>query len=250
MGTSSFASAQEIRAHHRELRRDIAVAHQQVAADLVTRGLTVQSAVAETPPAGAIIEDANRFGADLIVVGAKEQGPIAAALLGSVSTQIMDGAPCSVLVSRGPPIERVLLATDGSVPARTAVDIVTNWPLFASAQIRVLGVSAPSRRYSDLVLSGADMRAVSHDGADRTRLMIDGVVGEAVDQLTAEQRNVEGRVRSGHPHTQIVVAARQWRTDLVVIGATGQSPLRSILLGSVARRILHRVSASVLVARR
>ena len=78
---------------------------------------------------------------------------------------------------------------------------------------------------------------------------MDGVVGEAVDLLTAEGRDVQGKVRTGDPHSQIVAAARQWRTDLVVIGATGQSPLRSILLGSVARRILHRVSASVLVAR-
>ncbi|MGP1675482.1 MAG: universal stress protein [Candidatus Limnocylindrales bacterium] len=83
-----------------------------------------------------------------------------------------------------------------------------------------------------------------------SRATFDGVVGEAVDQLTAAGRDVEGKVRGGDPHTQVVVAARNWRADLVVIGATGQSPLRSILLGSVARRILHRVSASVLVARR
>ena len=129
------------------------------------------------------------------------------------------------------------------------MDIVANWPLFASAQIRVLGISAPPPRYAGLVLSPAEMSTVQHDAPGASRATTDGVVGGAVDQLTAERRNVEGKVRIGDPHTQIVAAAREWRADLVVIGATGQSPLRSILLGSVARRILHRVSASVLVAR-
>ena len=249
MGISSFAGIREVRGHHRELRRSIDSAQEQIAADLVASGLIVEKTVAEAPPGDAIIEDAHRFGADLVVVGARKKGPIAAALLGSVSTQIMDGAPCSVLVSRGPPVERVLLATDGSMPARLAVDIVANWPLFASAQIRVLGISAPPPRYAGLVLSPAEMSTVQHDAARASRATTDGVVGEAVDLLTAKRRSVEGKVRIGEPHTQIVAAAREWRADLVVIGATGQSPLRSILLGSVARRLLHRVSASVLVAR-
>jgi nucleotide-binding universal stress UspA family protein len=232
------------------LRRSITFAQEQVAADLIASGLAVEKAVAEAPPGAAIIEDADRFGADLIVVGARKKGPIAAALLGSVSIEIMDGAPCSVLVSRGPPVERVLLATDGSVPARTAVDIVTDWPLFASAQIRVLGITAPPPRSAGHLMSGARVSPVDHDVEDATRATIEAAVGAAVDELTTERRDVDGNVRIGDPHTQIVAAAREWRTDLVVIGATGQSPLRSILLGSVARHILHRVSASVLVARR
>ena len=141
----------------------------------------------------------------------------------------------------GAPVERVLLATDGSTPARAAVDIVANWPFFASAQIRVLGIASPPSRYAGQVLSPADLRTLQNESANDTKAAMDGVVGEAIDQLTAARRDVQGRVRTGDPHSQIVAAAREWRTDLIVIGATGQSPLRSILLGSVARRILHRV---------
>ena len=144
MGTSSFASVQEVRAYDRERRRSIYLAHRRVAAELEGGGLKVQTDLVKAPPGDAVIEDADRFEADLIIVGAREQRPIAATLLGSVSAEIMDRAACSVLVSRGPPVERVLLATDGSTPARVAVDIVASWPLFASAQIRVLGI-APRR---------------------------------------------------------------------------------------------------------
>jgi nucleotide-binding universal stress UspA family protein len=211
--------------------------------------LTVQTDLVKAPPGDAVIEDADRFEADLIIVGAREQGPIAATLLGSVSAEIMDRAACSVLVSRGPPVERVLLATDGSTPARVAVDIVASWPLFASAQIRVLGVASPPPRYAGQLLSPANLSTAEDGSANVTKAAMNRVVGEAVDQLTAARRDVQGSVRTGDARSRIVAAAREWRTDLVVIGATGQSPLRSILLGSVARQVLHRVSASVLVAR-
>lgn len=250
LGISSFAGAREIRAHHRDLRRAIEGAHQAVTTALMERGLTVETVVADGPAAGAIIEDAGRFAADLIVVGAREQGQLAAALLGSVPTEILDGAPCSVLISRGPPLERVLLATDGSQTATAAVDIVASWPMFAAARLRVLGVTDPPPRYAAGVLSEGDVGAAYQDTVAASRATTEEQVAAVVEQLTAAGREVEGRVRSGDPHAQIVGAARDWRADLVVIGATGQSPLRAILLGSVARRILHRVSSSVLVARR
>jgi nucleotide-binding universal stress UspA family protein len=249
LGISSFAGPREVRAHHRQVRRSITIAQGHVAADLAARGLTVETVVADAPPGGAVLEEAGRLEADLIIVGAKEQGPISAALLGSVSTQIMDGATCSVLVSRGPPVERVLLATDGSAPARVAVDIVASWPLFAAAEIRVVGISPPPTGRTSLGGWRAEASTDDPGLADAPAVTIAEAVTEAVDQLMAQRRNVVGRIRTGDPHTHIAGAARDWRTDLVVIGATGRSPLQSILLGSVARRVLHRVSASVLVAR-
>ncbi len=41
------------------------------------------------------------FGADVIIAGARDQGPMAATLLGSVSSEIAEGARCSVLIARG-----------------------------------------------------------------------------------------------------------------------------------------------------
>lgn len=74
-------------------------------------------------------------------------------------------------------------------------------------------------------------------------------VDEAVEQLAAAGRAVEVQVRLGDPATEVVAAAREWPADIVVIGSNGEPLLRRLLLGSVARKVLHAVPSSVLVAR-
>jgi len=46
-----------------------------------------------------------------------------------------------------------------------------------------------------------------------------------------------------------VQEAREWGADLIVVGSHGYGPLRSVLLGSVARSVLTEAPCSVLVAR-
>ena len=53
------------------------------------------------PPARAIVDEAEKWGADLIVVGSHGYGFWQRALLGSVSNAVVHHAPCSVLVVRG-----------------------------------------------------------------------------------------------------------------------------------------------------
>lgn len=50
------------------------------------------------PPARAILTVAEDIEADLIVTGSRNRGPFARAVLGSVSTEILHGASCDVLV--------------------------------------------------------------------------------------------------------------------------------------------------------
>ena len=50
------------------------------------------------PPARAIITVAEDIEADLIVTGSRNRGPVARAVLGSVSTEILHDARCDVLV--------------------------------------------------------------------------------------------------------------------------------------------------------
>jgi nucleotide-binding universal stress UspA family protein len=52
------------------------------------------------PPATAILTVADDIEADLIVTGSRGRGPMTSALLGSVSTEIVQKARCDVLVVR------------------------------------------------------------------------------------------------------------------------------------------------------
>jgi nucleotide-binding universal stress UspA family protein len=65
--------------------------------------LLVTSALIEGSPKDAIVTEAERFGADLVVVGSHGYGPIRRFFLGSVSLFVAHHAPCSVMIVRPPP---------------------------------------------------------------------------------------------------------------------------------------------------
>lgn len=65
-------------------------------------GVGYESEVAGGDPAHLIVEIAERYGCDAIVMGARGVGDLHAALLGSVSHAVLDGSPVPVTVVRLP----------------------------------------------------------------------------------------------------------------------------------------------------
>jgi nucleotide-binding universal stress UspA family protein len=66
-------------------------------------GIELERAVIEDSPAYALLEQAED--ADLLVVGSRGHGRIAGALLGSISQQVAQHAPCPVVIVRAPKAE-------------------------------------------------------------------------------------------------------------------------------------------------
>ena len=250
---SSFANLREIRTHDHEVRLAIAAAHERTSAELRAAGLVVESATLRGKPERAIVEEAERFRADVVVVGARGQGAVTAALLGSVSRAVAENARCSVLVVRGhaPDAHRVLLATDGSPPARFATALVASWPMFAEVQVLVLAVGDAPPRSPRAVLGEPASRTAFRDALSASIDRACAIVDEATAELVGSGRGteVEVDVRLGDVHAEIAATADTWPTDLVVLGAGTEPRLQRLLLGSVARKVLDGVSCSVLVAR-
>jgi nucleotide-binding universal stress UspA family protein len=63
-------------------------------------GLIVTSVVLEGAPSAQIVEEAERWGADLIVLGSHDHGAAVRMVAGSVSHRVILHAPCSVEVVR------------------------------------------------------------------------------------------------------------------------------------------------------
>lgn len=80
----------------------------QVAADL---GVDTDLCILEGDPAALIIELARLKDADLIVLGSRNRGPLVAALLGSVSNEVVTRADRPVLVTHAADDRRRALAT-------------------------------------------------------------------------------------------------------------------------------------------
>lgn len=75
--------------------------------------LSVDAEVRPGEPARVIVAEADRWGADLIVVGAHGMGRAERLLLGSVSRQVASKAKCSVEVVRAPAGARLKNAAPG-----------------------------------------------------------------------------------------------------------------------------------------
>ena len=74
---------------------------------LTGTGLTTETAVREGDPRSAIVDEAEEWGADLVVVGSHGRTGLTRWLLGSVAHAVVGHAPCSVEVVRSRESSRV-----------------------------------------------------------------------------------------------------------------------------------------------
>ena len=246
---SSFMGPREARTQARQVAASIEAAHARAVADVARTVDRVESAVLAGPPGDAVVGEATRFGADLVVVGARAHSGLTRMLMGSVSTEISERAPCSVLIARVESLSRVLLATDGSDAARDAESAVLHWPVFADADVRIVGVADPTEDHEILVLSPDGGESPS-EGPPASSARAAATMERAVEPFRAAGRRVESQARTGTPAAEVIAAAREWPADVVVVGSIGHSLIRRILVGSEARAILHGVQSSVLLVRR
>jgi nucleotide-binding universal stress UspA family protein len=197
-------------------------------------GVHVETAVVRGDPADVVIDQTFAFGADLLITGSRRRNFIQALLGWSAAGDIVDRAPCPVLVARTAEVRTVLLTTDGSPQSAAATELVARWPIFDVARVRVVTVApeapAPARR-----IGGAST-------SEEQR-----IADIAAARLMDAGREVVTEVLHGRPAARIVEAARSRAADLIVIGSRGRTGLGRTLLGSVAGEVLASAACSVLI---
>ena len=191
--------------------------------------------------------------ADLVVVGHRGHGPWESILLGSVSSEVVDHAPCPVLVAREERLGPVVFADDGSASARLAESVLTNWPIFAGLPITVVTVSPFGFPYgAPLALAPMAYPGVIDQYAElaeeRERLAREEGPA-AAGRLRSAGFGATSILREGDPAHEIVAFAEEQRAGLIVVGSRGQTGLRRLILGSVARKVLLHAPCSVLIVR-
>ena len=74
---------------------------------------------------------------------------------------------------------------------------------------------------------------------------------ERLEDLVADHRDArwKGEVREGKPAVEILAAAEEHRSEVIVIGTHGRSRVDHFLLGSVAERVLRRAPCHVFTVR-
>lgn len=191
-------------------------------------------------PAREIIEKAEGWGADLIVVGSHGRSALDRFILGSVSQRVVTDAHCSVRVARNPRVEkdapmRIVLGLDGSEHSGAAVRAVAarRWP--EGSEVRLVTSLDPLHMYGT-------------DPADKYTGVL-SIHKSAEMFLRDAGLEVSSVAEEEDAKRLLVREAEEWGADSIFVGARGLGRLGRLLLGSISTAVVARAHCSVEIVR-
>lgn len=136
--------------------------------------------------------------------------------------------------------DRVLIPTDGSEGAETAVDHAVQIAERFGAEIHTVYAVDPSAVPPDIAGSGM-IEGLETEGKRATRSI--------VEQVEAAGLTAHSDVVDGPPTQAILDYIEDHEIDLVVMGTHGRTGLDRVLLGSVTERLVRSSPVPVLTVR-
>jgi len=179
----------------------------------------------------AICTLAASWPADLIAMGTHGRSGIPHALLGSVAARSVRLAVCPVLTVRSGaaeprPIRSILVATDFSADARSALDWAGGLADRSGARVSLVHALPRTAGRAEEI----------RERLERIREEFSDAIGEVVTE-------------PGHADEVALRTAKRLDSDLIVVGTRGLSGLEHVLLGSNAERIVRRAPVPVVVVK-
>ena len=225
---------------------------------LKKKGLIAHPELLLGVPTVKFLKQAEEQKPDLIIIGAKGLRATTGILVGGVAQQVVEYAPCPVLVVRAPyhGLREVMVVTDGSASSQHALQFLGRLPLPAGARLWVMHVLPPppiSMLFMETPMGSAPVALLDSEqaAAQFAKEQMDGqaLLDGALAALQAAGKPATGILKRGDAATEIMAVVRQQNIDLVVTGSRGHSPIRSWMMGSVSRKLVHYSGCSVLVVR-
>jgi nucleotide-binding universal stress UspA family protein len=214
-------------------------------------GLAAERLLLQERAADAIVGQAREWGASLVVMGNRGHSSMASMILGSTSAEVVDHAPCPVLVARDRSVDEVILGVDGSPGARLAEHLLTDWPMFHHLPASVVAVARTGVPWDPGMATGlydAVVESYARD-VDAARRDVADLAEAVAERLRTTGVAATSHVREGEPAAELVTFARGRSRPLLVLGSRGHTGLARLLLGGVARNVLYHASGSVLIVR-
>ena len=234
----------------RELRRttenELTMALGNVAKEVTD--LKIERQVVEGGPPeilfGAVAKD------DLLVVGSRGRGGFAGLLLGSVSQQCVQHAPCPVVVVHPPkkakkrrkPVGAVTVGVDGSAGSIAALRWALGEARLRKAPLRIIHVFS----YGYIGGAGGYIGSMSVDVGDLNRAA-EELLESATRNVIASETDLDISCEVIQGFAALVLVGAVTTGDLLVVGARGHGLLPELLLGSVSQQCVHHSPCPVVV---
>jgi nucleotide-binding universal stress UspA family protein len=206
-------------------------------------------------PSWELIQKADAWGADLIVVGSHGRSGLGRFFLGSVSKKVATESRCSVRVARravekaGDEPVRIIIGVDGSPGAEEAVRQVGGRVWAKGTEVRLIAADArvSPTGIADILPTAATMiDDCNEESADKARTMLEW----AEEGLRAIGLSVSVEISKGDPQRVLIDAARKWEADSIFVGSRGfDSALERFRAGSVSTGLVTGAPCSVEVVR-
>jgi nucleotide-binding universal stress UspA family protein len=202
---------------------------------LRTLGADYDSDVVQGNPAPTIVEYAERYDHDLIVMPTHGREGVSRYLLGSVTEKVVRLASVPVLTARMQPdeqlvfpYENILIPTDGSADAAGATEHGLSLAASLDATVHALSVV-------DDAQLGPDVRSTV-SGEDREQAATDAVEDVVSEAETYGVGSTVRHIEHGAPVEAILDVVESSDIHAVVMGTSGRRGTERILLGSVAEK--------------
>jgi nucleotide-binding universal stress UspA family protein len=227
---------------------------------LADEGLEVSTSIREGEPAEELLDLADELGAYAIVMATRGRGGLARLANENLADRVLQHATAPVLLVRArddepaepPTLGRLLVPLDGSPLAERALDVARE--VAAPDATLVLTRAVPVDQ--DLAAGRTTLTVVDEEETQRVAAEAEEYLRGVRDELARDSRSVETDVRVGETGEEILAAAHERATDLIVMATHGRTGPARWLLGSVADQVVRHsqcpvllVSARVLAAR-
>ncbi len=167
--------------------------------------------------------------ADLIILGKRgETAKFAQGHLGANMERIIRSIhkPCLVTPKQFKPIQKILLAYDGSASCRKILQFLASSPLFANLPLHIITVGKTS----------GDTQAIAR-------------LAEAEKGTKQAGFNPIAELLVGHAEEAIIQYQEKNNIDLLLMGTHGHSRIRSLVIGSTTAQVLRKTAIPVLTFR-
>ncbi len=188
-------------------------------------------------PAEVIVDEAERVGADVILLGTHHSRGFGDRVLGSTAESVVRKSRAPVLILNGPlklPIRRMVVPTDFSDPARRASSVALAWARASAEPAAVTLVH----------VAGVEF-ALSRDEDLRRDLRVEA--GDAGQGAAPAVRMDTRLLRGSDPAGALITFAEETETDMVVLGTNGENALKRAFLGSVSSAMVRRAELPLLL---
>lgn len=204
-------------------------------------------------PAVELINKADDWKPDLLIVGSQGRSAIGRFFIGSVSHKVLTEARCSVrivkkTVNKSDHIQKILVCVDGSANSEAVAREIVRRSWQPETVFRLLAVNNPFSRAitMSLIWNFAEDRP---EETDESREWIEKVVNMPKRILDDAGLKTEAFIRWGDAGNRILREAEEWQASCIFLGARGLSPIKRFLLGSVSSYVAVKAACTVEVVR-